>query len=179
VKDCDLLVGVFWTRIGTNTGVAVSGTAEEIEQFVDLKKPVMLYFSQTPVDPDKIEIDQFTILKSFKEKMRLKGLTESYQNIPDFKQKFARQLSINIGNILQPTIDKKEQSKTPAKKAAAVKGKGKIAALAINPIGTINEKLTSDKVDEYLIKAVQSVSNHDRMGQTCSSWFVPSDLYTC
>src|ERR1700722_16239806 len=37
VKDCDMLVGVFWTRIGTNTGVSVSGTAEEIEQFVELK----------------------------------------------------------------------------------------------------------------------------------------------
>lgn len=28
VKDCDLLVGIFWTRIGTQTGVSVSGTAE-------------------------------------------------------------------------------------------------------------------------------------------------------
>ena len=77
VKECDLLVGVFWTRIGTHTGISVSGTAEEIEQFVALGKPVMLYFSQTPIDPDKIDIEQFTTLKNFKETMRLKGLTES------------------------------------------------------------------------------------------------------
>jgi hypothetical protein len=63
VKDCDLLVGVFWTRIGTHTGLSVSGTAEEIEQFVAQNKPVMLYFSQLPVEPEKLEIDQFTVLR--------------------------------------------------------------------------------------------------------------------
>jgi hypothetical protein len=160
VKDCDLLVGVFWTRIGTNTGVAVSGTAEEIGQFVDSKKPVMLYFSQTPVDPDRIEIDQFTILKTFKERMRVKGLTESYQSISDFKQKFARQLSINIGNVLTPSVEKKEATKTSSKRSNLTRAKSPTTLLnKINPIGTINEKLTSDKVDEYLTKAVQSVAN--------------------
>lgn len=162
VKDCDLLVGVFWTRIGTSTGVSVSGTAEEIEQFVDLKKPVMLYFSQSPIDPDKIEIDQFTILKNFKEKMRLKGLTETYANIPDFRQKFSRQFSINIGNILTPPltgakVDTTKGKTAPASKKAIPKSK----QTTINPIGTLNEKLTPEKVDEYLIKAVNSVSNHD------------------
>ncbi|MCX6290894.1 MAG: hypothetical protein NT126_03940 [Bacteroidetes bacterium] len=162
VKDCDLLVGVFWTRIGTNTGISVSGTAEEIEQFVELKKPVMLYFSQSPIDPDRIEIDQFTILKNFKEKMRLKGLTETYANIHDFRQKFTRQFSINIGNILSPPspITKAESPKTTTTKVGK---KSHLTAkpIVINPIGTAHEKLTPEKVDEYLIKTVQAVSNHD------------------
>lgn len=166
VKDCDLLVGVFWTRIGTNTGVSISGTAEEIEQFVDLKKPVMLYFSQAAIEPERIEIDQFTILKTFKDKMRLKGLTETYQNIPDFKQKFARQLSINIGNIISPQIEenkKEEKVKSTSKTKTRLEAiDAKLAeTISINPIGTINEKLTPEKVDEYLVKAVHSVANEE------------------
>src|SRR6059058_5757055 len=31
LKDCDLLIGIFWTRLGTPTGKAKSGTVEEIE----------------------------------------------------------------------------------------------------------------------------------------------------
>ncbi|MFM6281891.1 MAG: DUF4062 domain-containing protein, partial [Dolichospermum sp.] len=31
VDNCDLLIGVFWTRIGTPTPEAESGTVEEIE----------------------------------------------------------------------------------------------------------------------------------------------------
>ena len=44
VAQADLLVGMFWTKIGTSTGVAVSGTAEEIDKIVAAGKPAMLYF---------------------------------------------------------------------------------------------------------------------------------------
>ena len=136
VKDCDLLVGVFWSRIGTHTGVSVSGTAEEIEQFVSLSKPVMLYFSQTPIDPDKIDIEQFTILRNFKEKMRLKGLTESYSGIPDFRQKFTRQLSININNLLEQELNSTE---TNGKKASSGKKSTKTSLLSNTQIQVLTE----------------------------------------
>lgn len=155
VKDCDLLVGVFWTRIGTHTGVSISGSAEEIEQFVALNKPVMLYFSQTPVDPDKIEIDQFTVLRTFKEKMRLKGLTEAYTSIPDFRQKFSRQLSINIGNLITALPEKSKTSPLNSKEIETTKQ----ILNSINPLEVVKENLTEQKVDEYLIKAVQNVTD--------------------
>src|SRR3712207_6067022 len=31
LADCDILIGAFWMRIGSPTGVAESGTVEEIE----------------------------------------------------------------------------------------------------------------------------------------------------
>ena len=33
VATSDLLVGMFWTKLGTSTGIAESGTVEEIDQF--------------------------------------------------------------------------------------------------------------------------------------------------
>ena len=35
VQTSDILIGMFWTKLGTDTGVAESGTVEEINQFVD------------------------------------------------------------------------------------------------------------------------------------------------
>ena len=55
VQGCDILVGMFWTKLGTDTGVAESGTVEEINQFVAAGKPAILYFSKRPIDPDKID----------------------------------------------------------------------------------------------------------------------------
>lgn len=163
VKDCDVLVGIFWTRVGTNTGVAISGTAEEIEQFVEMQKPVMLYFSQSPIEPDKIDVTQFTALKNFKEKMRLLGLTESYNGIPDFRQKFSRQLSINIGNLINTAVEDASTKKTTNTITKTGKpkivDKTKIEVTSISPVKVLKEKLSSDIVDAYLIKAVQSVSN--------------------
>src|SRR3954451_11661407 len=54
VGQCDILVGLFWTKIGTSTGVAESGTVEEINQCVSAGKPALLYFSSRPIDPNKI-----------------------------------------------------------------------------------------------------------------------------
>jgi hypothetical protein len=41
-----------------NTGVAESGTVEEIDQFVAAAKPTMLYFSRRPIDPNSINLTQ-------------------------------------------------------------------------------------------------------------------------
>ncbi|MBQ0775916.1 MAG: hypothetical protein KBT87_14695 [Gammaproteobacteria bacterium] len=155
VKECDLLVGVFWTRIGTQTGVSVSGTAEEIEQFVDLGKPVMLYFSQSPVDPDKIDIDQFGTLRKFKEGMRLKGLTESYSGIPDFRQKFSRQLGINLNSLVNQESEK--QKKRKGKSSGAKVSKPAKDTLLTQAI----EKPTQAQLNEYLLKSAKATADDD------------------
>jgi hypothetical protein len=98
LKDCDLLVGVFWTRIGTTTEDYISGTVEEIEEHIKQGKPAMLYFSSAPVVPDSIETEQYNSLKEFKNSLKLRGLIETYENINDFKSKFNRQLQLKIND---------------------------------------------------------------------------------
>ena len=63
---CDLLVGVFWTRIGTSTGEYISGTVEEIEKHIDAAKPAMLYFSDQPARLDSVDSVQYEKLQEFK-----------------------------------------------------------------------------------------------------------------
>jgi hypothetical protein len=41
VDSADILIGIFKARIGTPTGMAASGTIEEIERFVAAGRPVM------------------------------------------------------------------------------------------------------------------------------------------
>jgi len=92
LDKCDLLVGVFWTRIGTSTGEYVSGTVEEIEKHVNAGKPVMLYFSDQPAHLDSVDPEQYAKLKEFKASCQSRGLYESYDSYSDFKEKFYRQL---------------------------------------------------------------------------------------
>ena len=58
LKQCDLLVAVFWTKLGSPTGEAVSGTVEEINEHVAGGKPAMIYFSDAPVRPDSVDDTQ-------------------------------------------------------------------------------------------------------------------------
>lgn len=152
VKDADLLVGIFWTRIGTQTGKYVSGTVEEIEQFVNKNKPVMLYFSEAPISPVRIDIEQFTVLKSFRENMRLRGLTESYSDLIDFRNKFTRQLNIQLNNLFNGmNSNLKSQGGELSK---AIRNRNEEAAEVLR-------KISSDEVISFLVKAFKSTVNSD------------------
>ena len=98
LHGCDLLIGVFWTRIGTATGQFASGTVEEIEEHVKAGKPAMLYFSTSPVVPDSIDPDQYKQLQEFKRSCQTRGLYESYSDISDFRSKLYRQIQLKLNS---------------------------------------------------------------------------------
>jgi hypothetical protein len=92
----DLLVAIFWTRIGTPTGQAVSGTAEEIQEHITAGKPAMIYFSNAPVRPDSVDDQQYRSLQEFKQWCQTQGLIETYNDQQEFRDKFRRQLAMLI-----------------------------------------------------------------------------------
>ena len=93
LKDADLLVAVFWTRLGSPTGTAPSGTVEEIEKHLEAGKPAMIYFSSVPVHPDSVNNVQYSALKAYKESCKQRGLIEVYEDHEEFRAKFSRQLA--------------------------------------------------------------------------------------
>jgi hypothetical protein len=96
LADSDLLVAIFWTRIGTKTPKAASGTVEEILEHVKAGKPAMLYFSSAPVRPDSVDSEQYAKLLEFKELCKSKGLFETFESLYEFRQKFANQLGMHL-----------------------------------------------------------------------------------
>ena len=109
LQDCDLLVAIFWTRLGSPTGSSESGTVEEIEEHISKGKPAMIYFSSAPVHPDSVDQAQYAALKAFKEICISKGLIETYDSISEFKDKFSRQLA----HIVIKTFSRKGSDETP------------------------------------------------------------------
>lgn len=96
LDKCDLMVGVFWTRLGTETDDYASGTVEEIERHIETGKPTMLYFSSQPVAMDTADLEQVAKVKAFKDSCRGRGLYESYDSHSDFRTKFYRHLQLKV-----------------------------------------------------------------------------------
>ncbi len=96
LRDSDLLVAIFWTRLGTPTGSSASGTAEEIEEHLRAGKPAMLYFSSAPIRLDSVDEGQYRALREFKHSYEARGLVEQYESITEFREKFWRQLTQTV-----------------------------------------------------------------------------------
>lgn len=114
LDPCDILVAVFWTRLGTPTGASQSGTVEEIERHVASGKLAMLYFSDAPLSPSHVDRLQYDALVRFRESCQQRGMVESYQSLFEFREKFARHLAQNVrsltglapsGPVESPTVD--------------------------------------------------------------------------
>ncbi len=96
LDKCDLLVGIFGTRIGTDTGEYPSGTIEEIELHIDSGKPAMVYFSKQLGGSDNFDKNQYAKLEELRRDYEGRGLYEIYDGDADFKDKFYRQLEIKV-----------------------------------------------------------------------------------
>jgi hypothetical protein len=99
VDQCDLVLGIFWARIGSPTGTADSGTLEEIERAAAAGKPAMLYFSKAGTDPEELDLEQVAKLNAFKKRIRTTALHETYKSLVDFRDKLARQLEIKVRDL--------------------------------------------------------------------------------
>jgi len=96
LKDADLIVGIFWTRIGTPTAKYASGAVEEIEEHLAAKKPAMLYFSMAPAVLDAVDPEQYQRLKTFRDSCKSRGVYETYNNVGDFRHKLSTGLQITL-----------------------------------------------------------------------------------
>jgi hypothetical protein len=114
VVNSDLLVAVFWTRVGTETAKHISGTIQEIETFIEIKGPkrAMIYFIDKPVEvnPMDLDLDQIQKLKDYRKKLQPQGLVWSVPNESEFRLKLYQHLESKVkalvaGQLPEPAIE--------------------------------------------------------------------------
>lgn len=100
LRDADLLVALFWTRLGTPTSRYPSGSVEEIEEHLAAKRPAMLYFSDRPIRLTSVDQVQHERLLQFRESLKNRGLIETYDDLEQFRESFSRHLQLTLNSGL-------------------------------------------------------------------------------
>lgn len=95
VDRADVVIACFDGRLGTATGVDVSGTAEEINRAADLGKPVHVYFSAEPL-PRDVDPQQLIALRVFKSDLEARGLLGSYTDPQDLAGQVLRAIESDV-----------------------------------------------------------------------------------
>ncbi|MGC2697517.1 MAG: hypothetical protein WA738_17150 [Candidatus Angelobacter sp.] len=127
IEECDVLIGIFWNRIGTLTQDGTTGTEHEILKAHEASKNhghpwLMIYFSEAPYSPKtKEETAQKGMVLGFKEKLESKGLlTWPYKSKVEFERQLRRHLSDYLNDRLgalpaQPLQASKEAPAEPTR----------------------------------------------------------------
>jgi hypothetical protein len=79
--------------------VAESGTVEEIDQFVAAGKPAMLYFSNRPIDPSKIDQDQQARLRKFQQTTYQNALVGKFSDLGELRRILLRDLMQQVRSL--------------------------------------------------------------------------------
>jgi hypothetical protein len=99
----DIVVGVFFKRLGTPTGKARSGTVEEIHRAVRKKKRVMVYFSKRRgaghnpnAKREEARID------SYKRRFGRNALYGTYASLDEFRSTLRNHLALVMSDMPEP-----------------------------------------------------------------------------
>lgn len=115
--DYDVFIGILWSRLGTPTSRAASGTVEEFERaYLRFKTTgsvpeIMLYFKDAPLTPSRIDAAQFATLQTFRKSLSDKG--GLYSTFED-QAGFEASLRAHLSAIAQKFASVSKERETPA-----------------------------------------------------------------
>ena len=127
IPEPDVVVGVFWKRLGTPTTRALSGTVEEIERALELRAngrhvELLVYFNQAAYTPQPEELQQISKVMEFRRKLEERGfLVGAYNGVTDFEKKVRTHLT----QVIRRWPDSERKIANGAEKNAALKQSGR------------------------------------------------------
>ena len=127
----DLVIAIFWRRIGTPTGLAESGSVEEVQRAVARGVRVMVYFSDLEAPASAEDDDQLTRLQGFRTRVMANGLASKFSSRRKFEADLSRHLELAVAELIEAKSAKKKAAKKVARKSTA-KGQGSISQSGSN-----------------------------------------------
>jgi len=101
--DYDIFIGILWTRFGSPTSQADSGTYEEFQRAYSRHKTdpksisLKFYFKDEQIRPSKINVDQLKKVHDFKKEVSKKGgLYHTFTNTDEFAKLLRMHLSFQV-----------------------------------------------------------------------------------
>jgi hypothetical protein len=123
VDTSDVLIGVFWWRIGTRTREERSGSIEEIRRFARSGRPYGLFFKAGSM-PMRHDPEQYAALGLFKDEVRgfesdVRGLTQDFRTRDQLRQFVGRFLT-DTARRVTPTdqVERLERTEILARAAS-------------------------------------------------------------
>lgn len=111
VGDADFGVGIFWSKLGTQTDTHESGTVEEINGLIKKGAKVSLYISQKPI-PQEMNVE-YQGLKKYLDTLKHNGLFQNYTSTNEFRELLLLHITKTIVDLLMKEKAVNEYERLP------------------------------------------------------------------
>lgn len=167
LPNYDLFIGLFWTRLGTQTPRSVSGTAEEYERAIERRRAfrdveIAFYFKDSAVDPRKIDLSQLKSLQDFENRIQSEGALSKVFTDDDSLRYEVNLLLDRMARKFRSTVDVVADIENPAGIAVEADDKSQKEEFS-EDLGLIDISENIEKYSnislEILEKITASISN--------------------
>jgi hypothetical protein len=137
VDDADAVVAVFWSRLGSPTTDAASGTVEEIDRLRARGKPAMVYFSLAAL-PQNHDSSEFARVQTYKKATGKNALYGEFKTLAELDRLFLGHLSQVAHEIADEIHAKPNETLAPV-----------LNILSLNPLPAPRRVNASDETDVW------------------------------
>jgi hypothetical protein len=150
VDTSDLLIGIFWSRLGSPSGVTTSGTVEEIDRLVAAGKPVALYFSTLAL-PYEHNGEQLAALLAYKATIAKTALFFEFSSHENLRRLVSLHLGQRMHNLAGTPFEPPAKTRTEtAALRIRVGKKGKSGDVpTVNVVVEIQNLSPTARIREY------------------------------
>ncbi|MET3548339.1 nucleoside 2-deoxyribosyltransferase/regulation of enolase protein 1 (concanavalin A-like superfamily) [Paenibacillus favisporus] len=99
IQDSDIMIAMFWSKLGSSTGTSISGTVEEIDLFIAAGKPVALYFSDKSTSISNIDAPQLEALRKYKQSISETSYYNIFKSTNGLKQLIFKYLTVTAQKL--------------------------------------------------------------------------------
>ncbi|MBQ9281111.1 MAG: hypothetical protein IJ207_02810 [Treponema sp.] len=101
LEQADLIIAIFWTKLGTPTTEYSSGSVEEITKHIQQGKRALIYFSNKQVSPDKFNSDQYQKLQDYKKSIQGSAFYKDFSSEDEFKSLLNDEIQLIANELTQ------------------------------------------------------------------------------
>ncbi|MGC2652490.1 MAG: hypothetical protein WA317_02540 [Mycobacterium sp.] len=166
VDSSDIVIGIFWTRIGQLLDDGKHATVHELERFVNAGKPALLYFSNTPVAPDSLDPKQYRAVQEFKKEIGKRSLYREYSGVAELVNHARRDLLVTVRRHFKLPVEVGPRApQRTANVSARVERRGRDAYLIVENRGPGDARgVTVAWVSESIEEGFEAPWTHDMEG---------------
>ena len=114
LEQADLIIAIFWTKLGTPTTEYSSGSVEEITKHIEQGKKALIYFSNKDVNLQKVDLEQYRKLQEYKKSIQGTTYYKEFVSGNDFKNLLGDEMQLIANELESNAIIIRNQSSETA-----------------------------------------------------------------